>query len=254
MLRFVEVKGKDSEDFLQRVTAGTVKGIGVGEGRAGLLLNGQSRMLAQFELLRTERERYLLAAPEGCASALADALEALHFSENLEIGLLGLKAGVLKAEKRREEQGSFPFQKTGDGYVWPAPVPGFAFSTFTAETPADWEFARIGALVPWPAQDWDANTPALEAGMLPWIDRDKGCYPGQEVVELSLNVGHPARVLVAVETNQQLQAGEKTPWDGTEAIVTSAAFANGKTRALLRLPWGKKDSLPTGFTRIRSHW
>ena len=247
MLKIVEVKGKDAADFLHRVTAGTVRGLGVGEGRPGLLLNGQSRVLAQFDLLRLGDELYLLAAPEQCAAALASELEKMHFAESLEIALTDLCAAPVAAQSaKRIPAGGFAARiQAKDRIEWPSPVPGYDFSTSAVGEPEKWNFDRIGALVPWPSGDWVAGeTPALEAGMLPWIDRHKGCYPGQEVVELSLNVGHPARVLVAVE-------GE-VPWDGVQ--VTSAARGNGKWRALVRLPWAKRENFPVGISRLNSHW
>jgi folate-binding protein YgfZ len=247
VLRFVEVSGKDALDFLHRVTAGTVRGVEVGQGRAGLLLNGQSRVLAQFDLLRANTTRYLLAAPEECASQLAEALENLHFAEDLTIKLTETRAAAVPAGPAavRAPDGVFAVNLDAVMIEWVSPVPGFDFSTSAVGIPPGWESARIAALVPWPGSEWTwGNTPALEAGMLPWIDRHKGCYPGQEVVELSLNVGHPVRVLVAVEGTG--------PWDG--AAVTSFVQENGKWRALVRLPWAKKDILPSGISRLAAHW
>jgi folate-binding protein YgfZ len=242
VLRFIEVKGKDAGDFLHRVTAGTVKGVAVGRGRAGLLLTGQSKVIAQFDLLHTEASSYLLAAPLECAEALVTGLEALHFSEELEIRATDLKAGAERGGAKREDE----FAVTD--LVWPSPVPGFQFSAKADRAvPPGWDFARIAALVPWPPREWASETVnALEAGMLPVIDRHKGCYPGQEIVELSLNVGHPARVLVAVE------GPEDAPWVGDS--ITSSAQENGKRRMLVRLPWARKDFLAAGFSRLASHW
>jgi folate-binding Fe-S cluster repair protein YgfZ len=236
MLRLVEVRGSGAAEFLQRVTAGTVKDVKVGQGRAGILLNGQSRVLAQFDLLRLKPELYQLAAPEECAAALAKGLEALHFAEDLEITLSDSRMGVVVGKEAARAE---PFAVGGD-LLWPSPVPGFAFSAATQLVANGFEFARIGALVPWPGQEWlpGAVTPALEAGMLPWIDRHKGCYPGQEVVELSLNVGHPVRVLVACEGN------------GSVENFTSSAEEAGKRRVIVKLSWAKKDFTPPGFSRL----
>jgi folate-binding protein YgfZ len=256
-MQIVEVRGRDSADFLQRVSAGGVKGVEIGAGRAGLLLNGQSRMIAQFDLLRMEKELYWLAAPEACVAALAAELERLHFSEDLAVTVTERRAGAKGKEGvARRENGSFVFHWEGSEVAWPSPVPGFLFSTAVRGFPEGWDFARIGELVPWPPADWNATTPALEAGVLPWIDRDKGCYPGQEVVERSLNVGHPARVLVAWEGVRDLHAGENVTLadPATFGTVTSAAEQNGKVRALVRVPWGQREFLPPGWVRVRSHW
>lgn len=239
MLQLVEVKGPGAAEFLGRVTAGTVKDVKTGEGRMGLLLNGQSRVLAQFDLLRVESARYLLAAPVECAATLAKSLEGLHFAEDLEITLTSQRAGVVEGGERSSE----PFAVSG-ALEWPSPVPGFSFSAAAASVAPGFEFARLGALVPWPGKEWQAGaaTPALEAGMLPWIDRFKGCYPGQEVVELSLNVGHPVRVLAAFEGNGEVEGS------------TSSAEENGKRRVIVRLPWAKKDFVPPGFSRLASQF
>ncbi len=251
-IQLVEVKGKDSAEFLHRITAGTVKGIPEGHGRPGLLLSGQSRMIAQFDVLRGGLDSFLLAAPEECVGNLTKGLEALHFAESLEILPLSRMVGLEIALHSRKPGDSFPVL-FGDEIFWPSPVPGFAFST-KGSTQVNWDFERIAALVPWPPFEWDENTPALEAGMLPWIDRFKGCYPGQEVVELSLNVGHPPRVLIAVESELTMAQNAKIPWDRLEALVTSVAQQDGKFRAILRVPWSRKDFNPAGFRRLHSHW
>lgn len=241
------MKGSGAAEFLQRVTAGTVKGVEAGMGRAGLLLNGQSRMIAQFDLLRLEADLFLLAAPESCAEALASGLEALHFSEALEISLTNRVAFARRESSKREA--SFPIENRSEELSWPSAVPGFQFST-AASSAEPWDFERIGASVPWAPLDWDASTPALEAGMLPWIDREKGCYPGQEVVELSLNVGHPVRLLLAVEGPGEISAGSTIPWGEGEVKVCSAATKGGYTRMFVRLPWAKREILPAGFRKL----
>jgi hypothetical protein len=187
-----------------------------------------------------EEKRFLLAAPAECAAALAEGLEALHFSENLHVSLTGERASAIaQAGSPRAE----PFAVSA-ALEWPSPVPGFSFKSGGSPAPAGFEFARVGALIPWPLKEWGAGgvTPALEAGMLPWIDRDKGCYPGQEVVELSLNVGHPVRVLAAFEGRGEVEG------------ATSVAEQNGTLRAIARLPWAKKDQVPPGFSRLVSQF
>lgn len=251
-MRIVEVKGKDAADFLHRVTAGTVKGVAVGEGRPGLLLNGKSLVQAQFELLRTGEQEFLLASPEACAQKLAEGLEALHFSESLEIRLTERTAGIRACSGAKREAGqSFPFFRNGEELTWNSGVPGYGYSTGINGAPSDFDFHRIAALQPSPS-DWTETTPALEAGFFPVIDRYKGCYPGQEVVELSLNVGHPVRVLLAVESGEPFK--EKISWNGAEGTVTSSASLDGKHAALVRVPWKQKDFLPPGFTLLKSHW
>lgn len=250
MLKIIEVQGKAAAEFLHRVTAGTVRKLAAGQGAPGLLLNGQSRMIAQFDLLRVSEELFWLVSPEECAAALAENLEKLHFAEELEILSSGRAVSLVKGAGERGKI----FTWTGDGEEkhWPSGVPGFDYRTASAALDPDWNFARIGAGVPWPALDWDETTPALEAGMLLAIDREKGCYPGQEVVELSLNVGHPVRVLLAVEGDQPLVSGEKIALVPVgEGKICSVAVRGNTTRAFVRVPWNARDSAPANFRKIR---
>lgn len=236
-MRALELKGPGASEFLHRVCASQVQKLAVGQGNRGLLLNGQSKMIAQFDLLRVEVQRFLLVAPEECFAELVAELERLHFAEDFESQEILDPYCVAKGESQGETEFLFTDR-------WPSVVPGFVLEKGSAEIPAEFHAARIKALVPWPKKDWDSSTNALEAGVLPWIDRYKGCYPGQEVVEKSLNLGHPARVLIAVEM---------TCLEYPEGIVTS--FLNGNPNlALVRVPW-KNRSLPAAGSKIiKSHF
>lgn len=240
------VKGKDAEDFLHRVTAGTVKGLAVGSGAPGALLNGQSRMIAQFDLLRMGEAEFLLAAPAGCAAALQARLEKMHFAEDLSMEVTGVLSARAAAGNREK---TFLVKA---GPAWSSPVAGYEHFLAASESlPPGWDFDRIGSRFPSP-KDWSQETPALEAGMLFAIDRFKGCYPGQEVVERSLNVGHPARELVAMEGSSALEPGAKVALEGGgEGVVTSTALREGICRAFVRVPWAKRESVVAGFAILR---
>jgi folate-binding Fe-S cluster repair protein YgfZ len=248
-MRVLKVSGKDSEDFLHRVTSGTVKGLKAGEGAGGALLNGQSKMIAQFDLIRTE-EGFLLVSPRECFAALQAGLEKLHFAEDLEI-----TEGLHFANLRKHAHGPRPQKFSLEhGIQWPSAVPGYLcfLSKEEQAPPADFDFDRIGAVVPSP-KDWDTTTPALEAGMLPFIDRFKGCYPGQEVVELSLNVGHPVRVLRAFEGSEEFPSGAKVGLEGGgEGTVTSSARKGDSVRMLVRVLWAKREANLPGFRALGS--
>jgi folate-binding protein YgfZ len=213
------------------------------------LLNGQSRMIAQFDLLRISEQLFWLASPVECAQALADNLEKLHFAEELEIRKSSQTASAVQG---RGERGKIFSWTDGETRRWPSGAAGFDFQVSSAPFHPDWEFSRIGAGLPWPVLDWDNNTPALEAGQLFAIDRDKGCYPGQEVVELSLNVGHPVRVMLSVEGDKPLVSGEKIALLPTgEGVVCSVASHGSIIRAFVRVPWNARESAPANFRKIR---
>lgn len=246
-MRALMIEGKDAGDFLHRVTAGTVKGLEPGQGAGNVLLTGQSRMLAQFDLLRVGPEAYLAVSPPECFVPLTQGLEGLQFAEDLKIAPVPIRVGVFPVGRPGTRDRIFKFEGGFPSLVWPSAVPGYALMLGAGgeELPEGFAFDRIGAGVPWPILDWDENTPALEAGMLPWIDRHKGCYPGQEVVERSLNVGHPARVMQSVE-------GPRLPENVSPARVLSFAHRDGVVRAMLRAPWNQRENAPEGFRLLQT--
>jgi folate-binding protein YgfZ len=240
-MKVLRVFGGDSRDFLHRLTAGTVKGLKSGEGAGGLLLNGQSRMIAQFDVLCGTDQEFYLVSPKECFSSLKAGLEKMHFSENLEMEERG-EAKILESGSSLKRSSTFLWSPDG----WPSPVPGFQFTFGSGDIPSTWEFQRILHGIP-STKDWDQQTPALEAAMLPWIDRNKGCYPGQEVVELSLNVGKPVRALVVWEAKEKISLGKIALPEGGEALITSTAEFQGRFVCMARVPWKKKDLPAAGF-------
>lgn len=242
-MKALKVSGKDAAEFLHRVFASQVKKIPVGGGNRGLLLSGQSKMVAQFDVLRIEEKIFWLVAPEECFPDLMEEIERLHFAEELNLEVMensfqmvpGISSGELEFSVKES---------------WPAVVPGFEVKPGSGLLPELFHFERIAALVPWPKMDWDRNTNALEAGVLPWIDRYKGCYPGQEVVEKSLNIGHPARVLVAFE---QEDLGAIFP-EAAGVITSKCLGKTGLLLLLVRVPWKNKEIPVAGFKMIKTHF
>lgn len=240
------VKGKDAKDFLHRILASDVKVLQEGEGNRGLLLDGQSKMIAQFDVLCLEEGSYLLVSPSECFMSMEGALEKMHFAEDLVFQ----RGDSFYLSKNEASEGAQKFSfDLKEALCWPSAVSGYIFSEKAGDI-RDFAFQRIGSLIPFPEKDWDKNTFALEAGTLPWIDRNKGCYPGQEVVEKSLNLGHPARILIAVESDKEFIEGSLlSEWGAT---VLSVAARDHVFRAILRVPW-KNRALP-GLKVIRTHF
>lgn len=246
-MRLLRVFGKDAAEFLHRVTAGPVRSVPVGSGAAGCLLDGKSRVQAQFELLRPGEEQFSLISSEFCFERLAEGLERLHFSESLTIETTEERYAPVASGTASERPRIFSVEMDS----WPALVPGYRWQK-GLDYPETWNFDRIGALVPCARSDWNTETPALEAGLLSHIDRNKGCYPGQEVVELSINVGHPVRVLVAYE-GTMASPGKILFEGGGEAVVTSSSERGGVFRVLARVPWAKKDLTPPGWKQLKGY-
>lgn len=209
----VRVSGRDAADFLHRLLANHVKSLRPGGGNANLLLSPKGKVRFGFDLARDE-EAFELSTPPGRAGALAQALEAFHFSESLRIedtsaghaplelvgpegpallaALLGTPPPLALHEHRRMAWGEGLVEvRTLGASTWRLDAgPGHVQALWDA----------LCALGAWPAGlvvrdslrveagrallgvDVDENVYPQEARLEPAFALDKGCYVGQEVV------------------------------------------------------------------------
>jgi folate-binding protein YgfZ len=101
--------------------------------------------------------------------------------------------------------------------------------------------------------DVDADSLPSEAGLdtAPVTDRTKGCFLGQEAVAKVANLGHPTRVVVSVDADEPILAGQPVLADGQQVgSVTSSIGQVG----LVRVRWdARKSTLATATgTPIRA--
>jgi len=96
---------------------------------------------------------------------------------------------------------------------------------------------RIAAARPRLGAEIDENTIPLEAGLIDGISSDKGCYPGQEVIERIISLGSPARRLVQLDGSGPTPAAGSTIFNLAEppieiGTLTSLHAEGGKFTAL----------------------
>jgi folate-binding protein YgfZ len=104
--------------------------------------------------------------------------------------------------------------------------------------PADLEAWRVRAGTPRLGVDATSDDLPQEAGMESAVAFDKGCYLGQEAVARARNLGHPRRLLLALQAGEAIAAGEPVLIGGQEAgRVTSASRVEGSTLVLARVSW-----------------
>lgn len=236
-MTIVTVTGADRHDYLNRRLSQKILGLRDGDGCRANLLDANGRMQADLEVFGRHHDFLLLAAPfEG--PQLASKLEQYVFSEDCGfedvtgksplLGLVGPKWRRVLELMDLTPAPSMPRHWEGDrahgehveilasslvpggcllrgdaagmaGFLWgvrdavEAAGGGMAgWSAFNA-----W---RIRHRCPWWGIEMDASTIPLEAGLQEALHHDKGCYPGQETIARITNLGHPARQLVAVES------------------------------------------------------
>ena len=130
----------------------------------------------------------------------------------------------------------------------------FAGSGFVEVDPGAVETRRIRRGIPRFPVDLDEDSLPAEADLEQAIDFTKGCFLGQESVAKVRNLGHPARVVLALRTVERASVGERVLAGGDEVgLVTSAAPMDDGSAVLARVRWaaGRADLRTASGTALR---
>ncbi len=250
---YLTASGPDAASFLQRMTSNEVSGLEPGQGRYGLQLDAQGRIIADFYLLRMD-DHILLETDWARREPLREVLEKHIIADEVEIRDASQQLASLSVEgpqsgrllKAALSQGTLP--GTEMNHVWvrlhEAPVlvvrlsetgeEGFrlifvveqaqnVWEALTAQRRhVDWKPVGQGALnilrteagIPWYGADLNEQTLPPEAGLEGRaISYTKGCYLGQEIVERIRSRGHVNRKLVGL-----MLGGDSLPAAGAKLL------------------------------------
>lgn len=254
-LRFFSVTGPDSPDFLHRLTSQDFRNAEQNQilpfaylSDRGLFRGfGYANKTAQgFEILSHD-------------NSLAEELEKIHFAENLEIELETKPAMILSGPAVNEIAPDYePMRKSELG--WEIPLSDEATILSTAFSPQlidgiseiDWNIFRIACLEAGEfffPKELSPETMILEAHRKDAIAENKGCYPGQEIIEIifSRKVS-PPRKLVFLKTKEEIP--DKTPiyraTDGANVGSTLTSFFSPVLGGHLSVSIVRKDIAVAG--------
>ena len=209
------------------VVTASMEGIRDGEAVRSLLLSPTGRIRADFHVLRSPGEGFLLMQGPGQPEAVATLLAPYVLSSDVEL-VAADRTGLL---------------------VTPRPGPAW---TATRGDPGD--AVRVGAegLEAWRIRhgiagfpiDLDADSLPAEAGLdaEPVIDRTKGCYLGQESVARVRNLGHPVRLVLAVRADAPLHPGLAVLAEGAQAGTVTSVEPAGGSGAMVRIRWDAREA------------
>jgi folate-binding protein YgfZ len=174
MKQRVLLQGVEGLDLLHRISSADIKRLKLKEKTEGLFLTPTGRIRCWFEIERI--------APDQAFIAFA-----------------GDFAGILD---------SFTF---GEQYTLTPANPEASTGTLAID---DEEQARILSLRPAPGLEFslDGTVNPLEVNLNHAIADQKGCYPGQEVIEKILALGSPARRLCQLRAESELPAPPARFW------------------------------------------
>lgn len=251
----VQVSGPEARDFLQRLTTANFKRLTPGQFTPAALLQATGKLIVYFKTLMLADNSYLLLVPpqaDGASAAQAAfaALEKLHFRENLTITPRASEWVYLRVlgvdEPPAPPVAPGALEHTTDGEIWfnenrwnLAPY-RFDFGLVVptarvqpaAEELANAGFEPVATLEPYRVRAGDPAWPSeLNPGVMPLeahlddaVHENKGCYPGQEVIERVRSMGQPPKLLALIRGEGELPPGQAPIMNGDQSVgsLTSA--------------------------------
>jgi tRNA-modifying protein YgfZ len=230
----VEVKGPDATDYLNRMSTVDFKKFSSDRLSWGAFLTGKAGVIS-LGLFQKSGDGYHIIVPPGLAAPTVDHIEKFHFSENFsasdqssEWAIFGLwkpffdlkqdmefpseGTSALKVEWRRWKSTSFEFwQDDRRPNLYWVKIQRKEAGLFSKEMrklcvpllgQRLFEYFRVKAGVPTVGVEIGEKDIVLEANFDECVARDKGCYPGQEVVERIFTYGSVNRKLLKVEIDR----------------------------------------------------
>jgi folate-binding protein YgfZ len=224
----IHLTGDDRIDFLQRLSTQNFKSYSPHSVVPTAFLNGNGTVVALCMAWIKEDRVTLLAEPQS-QSVLLQHMDKLHFAEKIEIQsepmdwieLRGPQArDVLKSSLKTEipilnewprpvlANQVLPAEPwNGPGWLIPSDLP---LSDVRVLNENEYYGLRAFYLFPRDQVDVGENNIILEADLLDYVHRNKGCYPGQEVVERIFTYGNVAKRLVLLEGHaRELEKGSE---------------------------------------------
>ncbi len=215
----LKVSGQDAEKLLQSLTTNDIKALSIGHLQQSALLDRKGKVQALFMVLRQSEQAFLLLTDPACHEWVQQHLTMMRFIQQVEISdesalwtwlwiigpealsLCGDAVGVHGDMLIHENQILIP----PDRFTWhmwqdqrwgvqrvhfllpTAEVAELQAQLNAVEIPEVAEAAvnlmRLAGGVPEFGVEIDQERILLESGLSDTYSRNKGCYPGQEVVE-----------------------------------------------------------------------
>jgi folate-binding protein YgfZ len=253
----VRVTGEDRLGWLHTLLSQQFEDAVAGQARDFLYLDPKGNAIAAGRALVREDDVLLVTAPE-VAVPLTEQLERMRFMLRVEVAdeSAGWALASIRGGDVPDAPAAMTFRRDGAGLVVGdrsggvdvLGAPGWVAERLTSlglpeAALRDWEAWRIAHGEPaWGSEIAPGRRPQ-ELGLLAThVHLRKGCYPGQESIAKTWNLGRPRRALAVVEL--EAEPGETVEAGGRQAPVTSLARADDRWLALALLPVDTDGRLP----------
>lgn len=221
----ITVSGRDILDFFHRVSSQNFKSLKENSVIPAAFLTAQAGVIALFHAWYKDGKIHLFLRPEKLPVVLAH-IDKFHFGEDIKVESTEEKElWILSSEKPLE----FQVVEDQDFSHWPSKglsTPwgiGLRLATkhlntfmfLNSSKPKDmltqhchsgegYEAYQNWHMIPTDGVSITEKNIILEASLLEYIHRNKGCYPGQEVIERIFTYGNVAKKLVRLEVSKKL--------------------------------------------------
>jgi folate-binding protein YgfZ len=230
--RWISLEGPDARDFLHRLTTARAQALNPGEGTPACFLNPQGKIRATFHLWCLEETLFALEVPAGkdldFHRELLAAIDQYTFAEKMTLSDISTETldciwlfphpahawlkpkahstWASEEEIRFNDHGAIDFGRPWLS-VWGRPerLRQWAdrnLNDFAPLTSQQLETLRIQACRPWVGFEITDQVTPLDIGLPDSVAENKGCYPGQEVIEKIAALGSPAKRLVQATLSQ----------------------------------------------------
>jgi folate-binding protein YgfZ len=213
------MKGTDARDLLHRLSTANIQALAPGDFLPGFFLNPQGKIRAAFRIACRALDSFYLEVEGGAEDRWKDALLAVidqfTFTEKYALTEVTSRAnawifGLSDATENRMEERTFEGEtivllhgsKRALGKHWTSAwgTPTAIDRWVTAEAgrrmeEPEFDRLRIETLFPRIDRELVFEASPLEIGMRGAVAENKGCYPGQEVIEKIISLGSPAKRL-----------------------------------------------------------
>ena len=217
----VEVSGADAEGWLNDLLTANVRGIAVGTAEGSLLLSPTGRVRADVHVWRA-LDGFVLVQDDRQPAPIDELLAPYVLSSHVRLRRLGSET-------------PFVLIRSGKGGWEVRDAPPAGASRVEGDAGEAWRIRR--GLPRFPV-DIDQDSLPAEAALDRLIDEDKGCFLGQEAVAKVRNLGHPARVVLALKADGVVGPGDRVlTRDEDVGSVTSATPVDTGTALLARVRW-----------------
>lgn len=248
--RKVAVSGPDALEWLNDLVSADLSRLSPGRAARSLLLSPTGGVRAEFTAVPTD-DGFLLLQDPGQRSVL-DLLSPYTLSSDVALedrtdrfALLAIPNRARPLEGVKASASTPSCLGPGLDLIAPASeaarlVEAVSISLVQA-TEDQVEAWRVLAGLPRLGVDVIESDLPQEAGLEAAVAFDKGCYLGQEAVAKVRNLGHPRRLLLPIEADAPVSAGDLVLADGREAgTLTSVAVVDGRSLGLARIGWAAR--------------